>query len=91
MPLGCRVDLIQRDTARLIFTGRLKAPVLLALAANRGALEDLAGLESVTDGRLQAREQASPVSTMAQCSTSLPTCRRNRSKTSTSMALPVAL
>lgn len=54
------VDLAQRDTVRLISTGRLKAPVLSPLAANFGALEDLAGLESVTNGRLQAQETGLP-------------------------------
>lgn len=54
------VDLAQRDTVRLISTGRLKEPVLLPLAANYGALEDLAGLESVTNGRLQAQETGLP-------------------------------
>ena len=47
------VQLTQRDTIRLISTGRLKEPVLLPLAANQGALDDLADLESVTNGRLQ--------------------------------------
>lgn len=46
----------QRDTVRLISTGRLKDPVLLPLAANHGALEDLAALESATNGRLVAQE-----------------------------------
>jgi RES domain len=50
------VDLAQRDTVRLISTGRLKEPVLLPLAATQGALDDLADLESVTNGRLQAQE-----------------------------------
>ncbi|MGD9659337.1 MAG: RES domain-containing protein, partial [Methylocystis sp.] len=54
------VDLAQRDTVRLISTGRLKPPVLSPLAANFGALEDLAGLESVTNGRLQAQETGLP-------------------------------
>lgn len=54
------VDLSQRDTVRLISTGRLKPPVLSPLAANFGALEDLAGLESVTNGRLQAQETGLP-------------------------------
>jgi hypothetical protein len=52
--------LAQRDTVRLISTGRLKAPVLLPLAANDGALEDLAELDSVTNGRLQAQETGLP-------------------------------
>jgi hypothetical protein len=54
------VDLAQRDTARLISTGRLKEPVLLPLAKSSGALEDLAALESVTNGRLQAQESGLP-------------------------------
>jgi hypothetical protein len=54
------VDVARRDTVRLISTGRLKEPVLLALAANHGAHEDLAGLESVTNGRLQAQETGLP-------------------------------
>jgi hypothetical protein len=52
------VQLTQRDTIRLISTGRLKEPVLLPLAANQGALDDLADLESVTNGRLIAAERA---------------------------------
>ena len=56
MALPPTVDLAQRDTVRLISTGRLKDPVLLPLAANHGVLEDLAELESVTNGRLQAQE-----------------------------------
>jgi hypothetical protein len=54
------VELAQRDTIRLISTGRLKEPVLLPLAANQGALDDLADLESVTNGRLQAQESGLP-------------------------------
>ena len=54
------VDLAQRDTVRLISTGRLKEPVLLALADCPGALEDLASLESVTNGRVQAQEAGLP-------------------------------
>jgi hypothetical protein len=53
-------DLTQRDTVRLISTGRLKDPVLLPLAANHGALEDLAALESATNGRLLAQETGLP-------------------------------
>jgi RES domain-containing protein len=60
VPFPPPVDLAQRDTVRLISTGRLKAPVLLPLAANHGALEDLAALESVTNGRLQAEEAGLP-------------------------------
>lgn len=51
-----RVDIVQRDTVRLISTARLKEPILLALAPNQGALEDLAELEGATSGRLQAQE-----------------------------------
>ena len=60
MPLLPPVDLAQRDTVRLISTGRLKEPVLLPLAANHEALENLAGLESVTNGRLKAQEVGLP-------------------------------
>lgn len=60
MPLPPTVDLARRDTIRLVSTGRLKEPVLLALAAHHGALEDLAGLESVTSGRLRAQEAGLP-------------------------------
>ena len=60
MLLPPTVDLARRDTVRLIATGRLKDPVLLPLAANHGALEDLAGLESVTNGRLQVQEAGLP-------------------------------
>ena len=60
MPLLPTVDLAQRDTVRLISTGRLKEPVLLPLAANHEALENLAGLESVTNGRLKAQEAGLP-------------------------------
>src|SRR5580692_5542981 len=52
--------LSQRDTVRLISTGRLKDPVLLPLAANHGALEDLASLESATNARLVAQESGLP-------------------------------
>lgn len=54
------VELAQRDTIRLISTGRLKEPVLLPLATTQGALDDLADLESVTNGRLQAQETGLP-------------------------------
>jgi hypothetical protein len=50
-------DLDQHDTIRLISSARLKDPVLLPLAANRGALRDLEDLESVTNGRLRAQLQ----------------------------------
>jgi RES domain-containing protein len=60
MLLPPTTDLAQHDTVRLISTGRLKPSVLLPLAAHHGALEDLAGLESVTNGRLQAEEAGLP-------------------------------
>src|SRR6202171_4152407 len=60
MSLPPPVDLTQRDTVRLISTGGLKDPVLLPLAANHGALEDLAALESATNGRLVAQETGLP-------------------------------
>ena len=50
------IDLAQRDTVRVIATGRLKDSALLPLAASRDALAALAGLESVTNGRLRAQE-----------------------------------
>jgi hypothetical protein len=56
MPLPPTAELAQRDTVRLVSTGRLKDPVLLPLTSDSGTLEALAGLESVTNGRLQAEE-----------------------------------
>jgi RES domain-containing protein len=60
MALPTTTDLAQRDTVRLISTGHLKPPVLTPLAASFGALEDLAALESVTNGRLRAEESGMP-------------------------------
>lgn len=60
MPLPPTVELTQRDTIRLISTGRLKDSVLRPLAANHGALDDLASLESVTNVRVQAQEAGLP-------------------------------
>lgn len=54
------VELAQRDTIRLISTARLKEPVLLPLAPTQEALDDLADLESVTNGRLRAQETGLP-------------------------------
>lgn len=54
------VGLAQRDTVRLISTGRLKPPVLEPLARDPRALADLASLESVTNGRLVAEETGLP-------------------------------
>ena len=55
-PLPPKTDIAQINTVRLISTGRLKQPVLLALAANHGALKDLAELEGATSGRLMAQK-----------------------------------
>jgi hypothetical protein len=60
MRLPPRVDISQRDTIRLISTGRLKEPVLLALAGNHGDMEDLAALEGATSGRIRAQEGGLP-------------------------------
>jgi len=60
MPLPPTVALARRDTVRLISTGRLKPSVLLPLAANHGALEDLTELENVTSGRLRAQQAGLP-------------------------------
>lgn len=56
MPLPPTVDLAQRDTVRLVSTGRLKKPVLRSLATDSDTFDALAGLESVTNRRLQAEE-----------------------------------
>ena len=53
-------DVAQRNTVRLVSTGRLKDPVLQPLAANQGALDDLATLESATNGRLRAQQSGLP-------------------------------
>lgn len=53
-------DLRQHDTVRLISTGRLKEPVLLPLAQDQKGLEDLAELESATNGRIIAQETGLP-------------------------------
>ena len=54
------VDLARRDTVRLISTGRLKDSALRPLAADQGALEDLAVLESATNARLLAQTHGLP-------------------------------
>lgn len=54
------VDLAQRDTVRLITTGRLKEAVLQALAPDPASLEDLAELEGATSGRLRAQRSGLP-------------------------------
>jgi hypothetical protein len=56
MSLPPTAGLAQRDTVRLVSTGHLKGPVLLPLAANHGALDALASLDSVTNSRLQAQD-----------------------------------
>lgn len=53
-------DLTQRDTIRLITTGRLKEAVLKPLAANDRDRDDLAELESATSGRLLALQRGLP-------------------------------
>jgi RES domain-containing protein len=60
MPLPPLVELALRDTVRLISTGRLKPAALLPLAADLAAFEDLAELESLTNGRLQAQAGGLP-------------------------------
>lgn len=60
MPVPPLADLAQRDTIRLISTGRLKPPALLALAAGQDALADLAALESATNDRLRAEQSGLP-------------------------------
>ncbi len=54
------IELVQRDTIRLIPTGRLKDPALLPLAGDEQALADLESLEGVTSGRLRAEEAGLP-------------------------------
>jgi RES domain-containing protein len=54
MVLPPEVEIAQSNTLRLISTGRLKEPVLSALAASHGAREELAALEGTTNGRLHA-------------------------------------
>jgi hypothetical protein len=56
MALLPTVDLAQRDTIRLISTGRLKDPVLLPLAGTPRTLDELAELEGVTSLRLRGQE-----------------------------------
>ena len=57
MALPPAVDLAQRDTLRLISTGRLEPPVLSDLAADADALASLQDLESLTNARLLAQER----------------------------------
>jgi RES domain-containing protein len=60
MPLPPPADLAQRDTVRLVSADRLRESVLRPLAADGDTLDALAGLESVTNGRLQAEETGLP-------------------------------
>jgi hypothetical protein len=60
MDLPPTVDLAQRDTVRLISTGRFKAPALAALAADQPAFDDIASLESATNNRVRAQESGLP-------------------------------
>ena len=59
-PVPPVADIVQRDTVRLIPSGRLKPPVLAPLAATPEALDDLAALEGVTNGRIQASGSGLP-------------------------------
>ncbi len=52
--------LTQRDTVRLVPTGRLKQPALLPLAPDPGALDDVALLESATNARLRGEAAGLP-------------------------------
>lgn len=56
MPLPPTVALAQRDTVRVIPSGRLRPPALRPLAGDDRALEALSELESVTNGRVRAEE-----------------------------------
>lgn len=60
MPVLPIADLAQRNTVRLISTGRLKDPVLQPLAADDSARKHLEELESATSSRLQAQETGLP-------------------------------
>ena len=60
MALPPTADLAQRDTVRLISTGRLKLPALEPLAEGADGLDDLAELESATNGRLNAEASGLP-------------------------------
>src|SRR4051812_29675446 len=55
-----RVTLHQRDTARLISSGRLKQPALQPLAQDENGLNALSRLEGITDGRLEAQQNGLP-------------------------------
>ena len=59
-PVPPLADIAQRDTVRLIPSGRLKPPVLAPLAATPEAMDDLAALEGVTNGRIQASGSGLP-------------------------------
>lgn len=57
---GMPAALAVRDTVRLVASGRLKAPVLAALADDDEALGALAALEGVTNGRLRGERHGLP-------------------------------
>ncbi|MBE7209927.1 MAG: RES family NAD+ phosphorylase [Gluconacetobacter diazotrophicus] len=54
LPLPPVVDVLKRDTIRLVPSGRLKPPVLAPLATTEQGMLDLATLEGVTNTRLRA-------------------------------------
>ena len=60
LPLPPLVDVVRRDTVRLVPSGRLKPPVLAPLAATEQALADLAALEGLTNTRLRAASSGLP-------------------------------
>jgi hypothetical protein len=49
------VDLVRRDTIRLLNSGRLEPPALAPLAADASALATLQALEGVTSERQRAQ------------------------------------
>jgi RES domain len=54
------VELTQRDTVRLVSSGRFKESALRPLAANINALDSLTALEGLTNARLQGQETGLP-------------------------------
>ncbi len=55
-----RVDVVQRDTARLVTSARHRPPALGPLGDTHGELQDLAELEGATNGRLVAQRFGLP-------------------------------
>jgi len=53
-------ELAQRDTVRLVASGRLKEPVLAPLTKDQKSLDALATLEGVTNARLQGQQSGLP-------------------------------